>query len=82
MLQARFVCMDSRQPHSRLLQALNQNPRLLIEFYLAASEIVDDFEDWGPVLQADLSGEYDETTSISRLRKARNAIILSERSLP
>jgi hypothetical protein len=52
-----------------------ENPDAAAALYLAASEIVDDFEEFGPVLQANLDGEYDESTAIRKLQRIRNEII-------
>ena len=52
------------------------------ELYYAASEIVDDFDDYGPVIQANIDGEYDDSTAIVQLRNARAAIIEAIRALP
>ena len=57
-----------------------QQPLLATELYLAASEIVDDFEDYGPVLQANADGSYDESTVIGRLILARNRVLAALRS--
>jgi len=51
------------------------HPRTAEELYLSASEIVDDFEDFGPVLQASEDGKYDGSTALGRLRAVRNSII-------
>ncbi len=51
------------------------HPDVATKIYLLASEIVDDFEDYGPVIQANDSSEYDESTVIIRLRDLRNEII-------
>jgi hypothetical protein len=59
----------------RIAQILASNPGVAFDFYCAASEIVDDFEDYGPVLQADEHGEYSEETTIRELQLARKAII-------
>jgi hypothetical protein len=61
--------------NSRLEVYLAAQPHLAALLYLAASEIVDDFEDYGPVLQATSSGLYDESTAIRRLQKVRDEII-------
>ncbi len=54
---------------------LAKHPDLVASLYYAASEIVDDFDDWGPMLQANIDSEYDESTAIEKLRVARNALI-------
>lgn len=64
----------------RVMQVLRHEPALLEQLYLMASEVVDDFEDYGPVHQASEAGEYDETTVIRKLQKVRNEIIELSRS--
>ena len=59
----------------RIAKVLGENPELAFEFYCMASEVVDDFEDYGPVLQADEDGAYSEETTIRRLQLARNSLI-------
>ena len=59
----------------RVAQVLGHDPDLAFEFYCMASEIVDDFEDYGSALQADEDGEYSDGTTIARLRVARNCLI-------
>lgn len=59
-----------------ILTYLTEHPEKLADLYLAASEIVDDFNDYGPVLQANDDGAYDSTTAIENLRKARDEIVL------
>lgn len=59
----------------RVARLLSEHPDLAFEFYCMASEVVDDFEDYGPVLQADESGQYSDETVIRRLQKARNELI-------
>ena len=58
---------------------LAAHPQLAFDFYCAASEIVDDFEEWGPVLQANEHSEYDDSTAIVRLRALRNQLIALSR---
>ncbi len=53
---------------------LVRHPDLVAELYYAASEIVDDFDDWGPVIQANEESVYDESTTIQKLRAARAAL--------
>lgn len=65
---------------ARLREHLARNPDQVYELYLLASEIVDDFEDYGPVLQANIDGEYDGTTVIGRLREIRNELLSSMRA--
>lgn len=58
----------------RTARVLAENPELAFELYCQASEIVDDFEDYGPMLQADEDGEYTEETTLRRLEKVRNEL--------
>ena len=60
---------------------LGDDPQLAFDFYCAASEIVDDFEDWGPALQGNEDGSYDENTPIGRLTALRKEIIARHRAL-
>jgi hypothetical protein len=60
---------------SQIAKILADDPALAFEFYCMASEIVDDFDDWGPTIQANENGVYDETTVIAKLRALRNEII-------
>ncbi len=59
----------------RIPEALAKDPELARGLYLLASEIIDDFLDYGPVLQANENGEYDESTAIKRLEAVRDQII-------
>jgi len=74
--------MSAQRLHRELLRALLGDEELAVEFYLAASEIVDDFEEWGPVLQANERSEYDESSPIVRLKSARNRILASISAQP
>jgi hypothetical protein len=58
-----------------IVDLLANDLELAFEFYCAASEIVDDFEDYGPQLAGTEVGEYDESTPIGKLQAARNQII-------
>jgi hypothetical protein len=60
---------------NQIAKALGENPEIAFEFYCMASEVVDDFEEYGPVLQADEAGQYSEETTIRRLQAARNSLI-------
>ena len=60
---------------SDLKDFFSLHPRIAAELYLWASEIVDDFEDYGPVMQSSDDGRYDESTALGRLRIVRNSII-------
>jgi len=59
---------------ARWIAALASSEELLLDLYLAASEVCDDFEDYGPVLQAGDDGEYDESTAIARLKAIRRQL--------
>lgn len=50
------------------------HPESAARLYLLASEIVDDFEDYGGALQANEDSVYDETSTIIQLRDLRNEI--------
>jgi hypothetical protein len=58
-----------------LLEFFSQHPEVAKELYYWASEIVDDFDDYGPILQSNEVGEYDESTTLGRLRTVRDSII-------
>ena len=60
----------------KILAYLAEHPEKLSELYLAASEVVDDFADYGAALQANANGAYDETSAIEKLRRARDEIVL------
>ena len=60
---------------NRLVQIFTDDPILAMDFYCMASEIVDDFDDWGPMVAANEDGEYDESTAIVKLRRLRDEII-------
>lgn len=59
---------------ARCISALATGDDLLLDLYLAASELCDDFEDYGPLLQANLDGVYDEATAIIRLKSVRDQL--------
>ena len=60
-----------RKPFSEIVAAtFAANPELAEEFYLSASELLNDFDHWGPMIQANEDGEYDDTTEIQKLRIA------------
>jgi hypothetical protein len=59
----------------KIASILAADPDLMARFYCAASEIVDDFDDYGGVLQASIESVYDEDTAIQRLRGARDRIV-------
>lgn len=44
------------------------------ELYRAACEIINDFDNYGEVLQADINGKYSKEATIERLRTAVEAI--------
>jgi hypothetical protein len=60
---------------SRLASVLAANPEFAFELYCQASEVVDDFNEFGPVLQADADGQYSSETTIRRLEAVRNRIV-------
>jgi hypothetical protein len=64
----------------RIPETLASNPDLARDLYLLASELVDDFLDYGPILQANDDGDYDESTTIRRLESVRNALVERLRS--
>ena len=64
-------------PHpmaASIAKLFRDDPQLAFDFYCAASEIVDDFEDYGPVLQANEDGTYDEATTIMKLKACRDRL--------
>lgn len=63
-------------------RALSDDPDTAFELLVMASEIVDDFDDYGPVIQADEQGEYTPRTAIERLRAARDRIFAAHDSHP
>lgn len=72
--------MRARNTFERdLARILADDPKLAVELYTMASEIVDDFDDFGPVIQADENGDYSAATTIGRLRRARDEIIRRRR---
>jgi hypothetical protein len=58
-----------------LLEFFTLHPEIAKELYLWASEIVDDFDDYGPVVQSDEEGHYDESTTLGKLRIVRDSIV-------
>lgn len=62
-----------------LARLLADDPALAFELYTMASEIVDDFDDYGPMIQSDETGAYSSETVIQRLRAARDEIIRRRR---
>lgn len=56
-----------------LLSAIARDPDAAFNLLLAASEVVADYHEWGPVLQADENGEYTDETAIIQLERARDA---------
>lgn len=59
----------------QMARCFADHPELAFELFCCASEIVDDFADYGPVIQANEDGEYDESTAITRLQQARDEVI-------
>ena len=74
--------MSAEQMSKAIVDVLAAYLELAFAFYCAASEIMDDFEDYGPQLMGTEDCEYDERTPIGRLQATRKAIIerLRERS--
>jgi hypothetical protein len=69
------VSAQAERMARELVEILSGDAELAFDFYCAASEIVDDFEDHGPQLTSTDAGEYDGSTPIGRLQAARNVII-------
>lgn len=67
--------MSAPRMSQSIVNVLSADLELAFEFYCAASEIVDDFEDYGPQLCGTEAGDYDDSTPIGKLQRARNAII-------
>jgi len=67
--------MSATRMAQDIVDLLANDLELAFEFYCAASEIVDDFEDYGPQLAGTEAGEYDDSTPIGRLQSARSIII-------
>jgi hypothetical protein len=65
--------------NERIAAVLGAHPELAASFYHAASEIADDFEDYGGALQANDNGEYDAGTAIQRLRAVREEVVIKLR---
>ncbi len=63
-----------RDMADRLVRVLTNDPILAMDFYCVASEIVDDFDDYGPVLQANDHSVYDDSTAIVRFAALRNEL--------
>ncbi len=64
-----------REPFSaRVVRAFAADPEAAAELYISASEIINDFEHWGPVIQANEDGVYDDSTEIVKLRLAYERI--------
>ena len=60
-----------RRPFAQIVAAtFAANPDLAEQFYISASELLHDFDTWGPVIQANEDGEYDQSTEIEQLRAA------------
>ena len=58
------------------------DPVATFEVVCMASNLVDDFDDYGPVIQADEDGEYSPDISIQRLRAARDGLFAAYDSRP
>ena len=50
-------------------------PEVAAELYLWASEVVDDFDDYGPVIQSGEDGQYGDSTALGRLRAVRDSVV-------
>lgn len=57
-----------------MVAVINRNPGAVLELLLAVDEVIADFHEWGPVLQADEDGQYTEDTAIVQLQRARDAL--------
>lgn len=57
-----------------LIAAINGNPDAALELLFAVDEIIADFHEWGPMLQADEDGRYTPETAIVQLEQARDTI--------
>ncbi len=66
--------MSADHQKEQLLAALNKDPGAAIDLFFAVNEVVADFHDWGPVLQADENGDYTPETAIMQLQQTRDAI--------
>lgn len=67
--------MSGSNMASRIAKVLGEHPDLALELYCTASEVADDFGDFGPVLQGDEDGLYSKSTAIIRMTRARDRII-------
>ena len=65
---------DAHPMALKLAHILAKDPQLAFDFYRAASEVVDDFEDYDGIMPND-EGVFDETTAIKRLMELRNQLI-------
>lgn len=59
----------------KLSRVLARNPQLAFDFFTAASEIVDDLDDYRFTEPFDRDEESGEPTPLGRLRQARTEII-------
>jgi len=59
---------------TKLARILANDPQLAFDFYCAASEIVDEFEDYDGFMPNE-NGLFDGTTAIKRLTASRNELI-------
>lgn len=66
--------MVTNRTNLELVRAIVRDPQATLNLMLAVDEIIADFHEWGPVLQADEHGEYTAETAIARLEAVRNAI--------
>lgn len=75
-----WVQQNGREAWVDLLDFFKLHPETAKELYLWASEIVDDFDDHGPAIQSNETGEYDDSTALGRLRVVRDSIITATES--
>lgn len=77
VLPGQVRCMPTRAYRriaDHLASIFSDDPVLAMDFYCAASEIVDDFEDYDGLLPNE-HGAFDETTAILKLQRLRNELM-------
>lgn len=68
-----LVCKEHRTPAQKnehgfwCRKCVDRN---IVDLLRAAEQIIDDFDNWGEVLQTDVLGDYSPNTSIELLRSA------------
>ena len=67
--------MSAERMSKAIVDVLAADLELAFAFYCAASEVVDDFEDYGSHLVGTETSDHDERTPIGKLPTARNEII-------